>query len=148
MAQPDLITFFKDDHGRCDAAWTALEESIASGPTEDTPARWEAFQEALHNNIAHEEDVLFPSFERATGMTDGGPTFVMRMEHQQMRSVLDQMARAAAGSDWTSVLDYGDTLLMLIQQHNAKEEGCLFPMAADALGATWGELLSEIEGRK
>lgn len=39
--------------------------------------------------------MLFPAFEAATGMTGGGPTQVMRMEHQQMRGAPTQMAVAA-----------------------------------------------------
>ena len=33
---------------------------------------------------------MFPSFEEVTGMTQG-PTMVMRMEHNQMRSILEDL---------------------------------------------------------
>jgi iron-sulfur cluster repair protein YtfE (RIC family) len=59
--------------------------------------------------------------------------------------VLDAMARAAATGNVDSVLDHGDTLLMLIQQHNLKEEGMLYPMAERALGgAAWGPIAEAI----
>ena len=73
-------------------------------------------------------------------MVDAGPTAVMRGEHQQMRGLLDQMGEAAAAGDFDSVLDQGDTLLMLIQQHNVKEEGILYPLADRMLTVQWPAL--------
>jgi hemerythrin-like domain-containing protein len=92
-----------------------------------------------------EEALLFPAVEAATGMVDAGPTFVMRMEHEQMRGVLDQMAAAVASGDQQELLDQGDTLHILIQQHNVKEEGMLYPMAERALGGQWPELRAKLE---
>ena len=42
----------------------------------------------------------------------------------------------------------GDTLLMLMQQHNVKEEGMLYPMAARLLGGpAWGPLGEALAAR-
>ena len=89
---------------------------------------------------------MFPAFEQVSGMTGGGPTFVMRSEHEQMRGVLDQMAAAVAGGDVEEMLDLGDTLLMLVQQHNAKEEGILYPAADGMLGPQWAEMSTKLQG--
>jgi hemerythrin-like domain-containing protein len=94
-----------------------------------------------------EEEVLFPAFEAATGMTDSGPTFVMRMEHDQMRGLLDQMGAALERGDQNALLDQGDTLLMLIQQHNQKEEGMLYPMSERALASEWPALHERLAAR-
>ena len=40
-------------------------------------------------------------------------------------------------------MDLGDTLLMLIQQHNVKEEGMLYPAAEGLLAGDW-EALSKV----
>jgi hemerythrin-like domain-containing protein len=61
------------------------------------------------------------------------------MEHEQMRGLLSQMAAAARG-DVDALIEHGDTLLMLTQQHNVKEEGILYPMAGGQLRAQWPEL--------
>jgi hemerythrin-like domain-containing protein len=37
-----------------------------------------------------EEKVMFPTFEEVTGMTQG-PTMIMRMEHDQMRQLLNAL---------------------------------------------------------
>ena len=69
-----------------------------------------------------------------------GPTAVMRHEHAQMRRVLEAMAQALAAADPQGLLDQGDTLLMLIQQHNLKEEHILYPMADARLPGQWPAL--------
>ena len=48
---------------------------------------FEKFKFGLHRHIAWEEEILFPLFEEKTGMTDGGPTFVMREEHRQIKAL-------------------------------------------------------------
>jgi hemerythrin-like domain-containing protein len=140
------LAFFTADHRRCDERWSAVEAAADSGQLAAARAAFEAFDEATRAHLAMEEEVLFPAFEEVTGMHGGGPTHVMRLEHTQMRGVLDQMAAALGGGDLGELLDQGDTLLMLIQQHNAKEEGMLYPMAERALAAQWPGLSGRLAG--
>jgi hemerythrin-like domain-containing protein len=134
------VDFFTADHRHCDEVWARVEAAIDGDDAKEATRLFAEFDAAMRLHLAMEEEVLFPAFEAATGMR-GGPTHVMRMEHQQMRGMLDQMARAAATGDFDSVSDHGDTLMMLIQQHNLKEEGMLYPMTERALGgAAWGEV--------
>ena len=105
---------------------------------------WQSFDAAMRRHFAMEEEVLFPAIEAATGMHGPGPTMVMRNEHAQMRAVLDQMARSAESGNLDEVLDHGDTLMMLIQQHNVKEEGMLYPLADQATGHEWEELRGKL----
>ena len=74
-----------------------------------------------------EEDILFPEFERTTGITMG-PTQVMRVEHAQARELLERMRSALEGRDKKNFLAVADTLMILLQQHNMKEEQILYPM--------------------
>ena len=134
----NLAAFFGADHTACDADWADTEAAVAQGAAAASAA-WQHFDGALRNHLAMEEEVLFPAFEARTGMTQG-PTTVMRMEHTQMRGLLDQMATLARSGAWQDLLDQGDTLLMIIGQHNAKEEGMLYPMAQDYLAAEWPAL--------
>lgn len=145
LESPDAgpIAFFTADHRRCDGLWAAVEAAAEAGDSAKSAAAWQEFDKAMRRHFDMEEQVLFPAFERATGM-QGGPTMVMRMEHQQVRGLLDQMASAAARSDWDTVVDQGDTLLMLLQQHNVKEEGILYPMAEQHLAAAWTEVAAQL----
>ncbi|HJN77532.1 MAG TPA: hemerythrin domain-containing protein [Myxococcota bacterium] len=138
----DLFDYFKRDHERCDALWVAVE----SAEDADVASTFEAFSGTMLRHLAMEEEVMFPAFEQATGMVGGGPTAVMRMEHEQMRGLLGGMKEAAAQGDTEAVLNLGDTLLMLIQQHNMKEEQILYPMADRVLSGHWPALAAELEG--
>ena len=65
----------------------------------------------------------------------GGPTEMMRYAHEQMRALLAQMREACAARDADAYGGAAETLLMLMQQHNMKEENILYPMCDRALGA-------------
>jgi hemerythrin-like domain-containing protein len=136
------VAFFTADHRACDDLWAAVENAGEASDGAALQAAFAAFDQAMRRHLDMEEQVLFPAFEARTGMTMG-PTRVMRHEHDQMRGLLTQMAQAA-GSDPESVLDHGDTLLMLIQQHNMKEEGMLYPMCDGHLRQGWGEIATKL----
>ncbi len=139
-----LSTFFSQEHRLCDELWAKVEAANEGGKADETRAAWEAFDKATRTHFAMEEEVLFPAFEEASGMR-GGPTEMMRIEHRQMRALLDEMGAAAGKGDFENVLDHGDTLLMVIQQHNSKEEGVLYPMAEQHLAANWPEIAKQLE---
>jgi hemerythrin-like domain-containing protein len=145
MAQ-GLVEHFSADHRRCDGLWAEVEAAAEKGGAASIAAAWRRFDRAMRRHYAMEEEVLFPAFEAATGMVDAGPTHVMRSEHAQMRGILDQMAAAAEREDHQELLDQGDTLLMLIQQHNTKEEGMLYPMSERALAGQWPDLRQKLAG--
>jgi iron-sulfur cluster repair protein YtfE (RIC family) len=52
-----------------------------------------------------------------------------------MRPLLAQLAAACAAHDGESYAGVAETLLILMQQHNMKEENILYPMCDQALGA-------------
>ena len=141
-----LAAFFEQDHRDCDARWADVEELLDTQDVDAASPAWQKFDKGMRRHIAMEEEVLFPAFESAAGMGGGGPTAVMRMEHKQMLGLLEQIGVAMESGDAEQALDIGDTLLMLIQQHNIKEEGMLYPMAENVLAGHWpklAELLAE-----
>ena len=139
-ASLSLKEFFTHDHRRCDERWAEVEAAAQAGEREVEKEKWREFQSQMLRHLRMEEEVMFPAFEQASGMTGGGPTFVMRSEHEQMRGLIVQMSAAADGGDYDELVDLGDTLLMLIQQHNQKEENMLYPMAEQALTGDWAKI--------
>ena len=99
------------------------------------------FADCCHHG--KEEDLLFPLLERKGLPREAGPIGVMRGEHEQGRSFIQQMAESAgayaggaiqAGPCWASAArGYAE----LLRQHIQKENNVLFPMAE--------RLLSEVE---
>lgn len=121
-------------HRHCDNLFVAAEESAQRGDWAVAALAFDRFQKQMEAHFTAEEDLLFPAFEAATGMR-AGPTQMMRHEHEQMRSLLSQLAVACEAHDGESYDGVAETLLMLMQQHNMKEENILYPMCDQALGA-------------
>lgn len=127
-----ISAFLARDHKHCDNLFAAAEEAVAQGDWEHAAVVFGQFQDALLHHFAMEEEVMFPAFEERTGMTHG-PTAMMRSEHRQMKDMLKHISGAMAGKDANACLGDADTLLLIMQQHNIKEEQILYPMADQAL---------------
>ncbi len=129
-----LSHIMPEHHQHCDALFIAAEEAAGNGDWVAATSAFERFNGQMQAHFEAEEGVLFPAFEQATGMSQG-PTHMMRQEHQQMRSLLAQLEFACAGQDADAYAGAAETLLMLMQQHNMKEENILYPMCDQALAA-------------
>ncbi len=127
-----ISQFMQQNHRHCDDLFTRAEASVADSEWGNAVAQWDNFSTDLIKHLAMEEQVLFPAFEQATGNTQG-PTVVMRMEHEQMRMLLEEMADCIESQDQARFLGLSESLMLLIQQHNMKEEQMLYPMADRAL---------------
>ena len=143
-AEEGLAAWFTRCHRQCDLLWAEVEKAADADDTSLLIAAVEAFSNATRGHLKAEEEELFPRVEEATGMHGFGPTMMMRQEHVQMRGLLDLVEAAAASGDSQEALDQGDTLLMLTQQHNSKEEQILYPLSENALGGQWATLHAAI----
>ena len=138
---PDAVsTYFTDDHRACDQRLTRVEDRAAARDWDGARAAVADLTAATLHHFRLEEEVLFPELEQAHPGARG-PTSVMRGEHAQARRLLEDLTTAAAMGSRSETLGLVETLLMLLQQHNAKEEGILYPMADAVLGTT-GEALA------
>ncbi len=135
-----LVTFFEQDHRDCDARWADVEELLDTDDIELARAAWKKYDASMRRHLAMEEEVLFPAFDAKSGMAGSGPVSVMKMEHRQMEGLLEQIGKTIEAGNAEEAMDLGDTLLMLVQQHNVKEEGMLYPMAENLLAGDWEDL--------
>ncbi len=142
-----ILEFMSDHHSQCDQLYADGETALLDNRLEEGMDLMNAFLSQMDRHFNMEETLLFPVLEEATGMR-GGPTEVMRMEHQQMRSVLGQMNDAIEHNEADEVLAAGETLLLLMQQHNVKEEGILYPMADQLLEQQEDDLISRMKAVK
>ena len=135
-----------DDHRACDHAFARAETLAARGEWENAAQALAEFAAALEAHFEAEEEQLFPRFEAVTGMT-GGPTQVMRGEHADMRAVLAAMQDAMARRDAEDFAGEAETLIVMLQQHNMKEEGILYPMCDAQLAGERDRLAAELARR-
>ena len=113
------------DHKDCDSLFAAAENAAAKNDWEEATQAFNAFIDAMDRHLSIEENVLFPAFEEETGMATG-PTEMMRMEHEQMRALFTDMKDALSSQQSDDYLGTSETLLILMQQHNMKEEQILY----------------------
>jgi hemerythrin-like domain-containing protein len=125
--------FLTQDHRRCDEIFAAMEEK-ANSSLADAKELTNEFINDMEHHFQMEEKVMFAEFEQKTGMTQG-PTAMMRHEHEQMRNLMSQMKEALEADNKDKYLGLSETLMILLQQHNMKEEQMLYPMAQQHLSA-------------
>jgi hemerythrin-like domain-containing protein len=135
--------YLGSDHLRCDTLFAAAEQAVSEQSPTARQAH-QAFVDAVEHHFAMEEEILFPAFENASG-SEMGPTTVMRHEHGQMRQLFAQMDEAIQSGQWDDYLGAGETLLILMQQHNAKEEQMLYPMSERMLADAQQQLLQQMQ---
>ena len=139
-----LQQFMGGDHRHCDDLFFASEEAARAANLELCRSSFEEFSSALRQHLHAEETLLFPRFEDATGMRMG-PTVVMRGEHDEFRELLVQMQQQLDEADLQGFLGNADTFLILMQQHNLKEENVLYPMMDQALAAQREQLIDNLQ---
>lgn len=122
------------DHDRLDALLEAAMDHVRRGQWVPAAALSRDFSHGLLRHIRIEEEILFPSFEQATGMRDGGPTAVMRQEHIDIQQHLHGMLQAVNARDIDAAYQCRADLLGVLVAHNMKEESILYP-ATDRLHA-------------
>lgn len=138
-----LNTLLSADHRHCDDHLAAAEQAAGRGDLAAARDAFTAFEKAMQAHFAAEESVLFPAFEERTGITMG-PTRMMRFEHEQMRGLLGQASAALAAGDLEAYLGQAETLVILMQQHNMKEENVLYPMCEQHLAEQAAALAPQI----
>ena len=115
------------EHRECDDYFAASESMVASGNWEDANEKFLQFADTTLLHFKKEEDEIFPAFEAQSGSSEG-PTQVMRFEHEQVRGLIGKLAHAIEAKDKDAYLSLAESMMILIQQHNMKEEQMLYAM--------------------
>lgn len=122
-----ISNYLRTEHRECDTYFAKAEEAVAHGNWEDAVNEFETFAHETLQHFKKEEEELFPAFEAQTGQTQG-PTMVMRYEHEQVRGLIGKMAHALDDKDKDAYLSLAESMMILLQQHNMKEEQMLYAM--------------------
>lgn len=139
-----ILEYMTNEHAKCDAHFATAEQQVSKGNWQEANAIFDDFANAIERHFMMEEQVLFPYIERTMG-NSGGPVAVMRMEHSQMRDLLKILTEMFEQKDREGFLGTSETLLILMQQHNMKEEQILYPMAERILADGQEQVIEEME---
>ncbi|MFQ5354350.1 MAG: DUF2249 domain-containing protein [Thermodesulfobacteriota bacterium] len=123
----DVTDYMQEDHRRLDKILEAFQEARKGGAWAEALAAFKEFDLGLRRHIQAEEEVLFPLFEEKTGMTDAGPTFVMKMEHGDIKETLERIMTATDAKESEAAADAAQMLINTLTDHNMKEEHILYP---------------------
>jgi len=114
-----LLEHMQVHHGRCDQLYADGENFLLDEQLEEGLESIKSFLNEMERHFQMEETVLFPTFEEISGIRQG-PNQVMQMENQQMRNLLVRMSEAVSIGDREEILEVGETMMILMQQHNVK----------------------------
>src|SRR3990172_9847139 len=124
MKEASITQYFQQDHERLDALCQQSQHLTNTAPTK--AREWfREFKSGLERHIVWEEEILFPLFEEKTGMREAGPTEMMRMEHEQIRRLLEAILQGLQQGTTTDSDE--PALLEILDAHNQKEEYILYP---------------------
>jgi len=122
-----ISAYLTHEHRTCDDHFAAAEQAAAKGDWETAEKEFVTFANDTLRHFKKEEEELFPTFEEQTGNTQG-PTTVMRYEHEQVRGLIGKLAEALEKQDKDAYLSLCESMMILLQQHNMKEEQMLYAM--------------------
>ena len=140
----NIRDFMAQDHRQCDRVFESAERLAAANDWDGSAAAFAQFKALVLQHFDAEETLLFPAFEEQSGMRMG-PTQVMRGEHAQMRGLMNAAAAALVDTDGEDYAGYAETLLIMMQQHNLKEENMLYPLCDQQLFEQSKDLLPKLQ---
>ena len=123
--QKTITAFFEQDHDRLDEYFKTFQQLKRTDFFKAKEA-FTLFKDGLQQHIVWEESLLFPLWEKKTGMTEEGPTVAMRAEHRRIELQLEAIHGKVTGQNPESDQEE-QALLDHLGSHNRKEERALYP---------------------
>jgi regulator of cell morphogenesis and NO signaling len=120
-----VTEYFEKDHDRLDNLFVNFQKSKRQDFTL-AKEYFVAFKFGLQRHIIWEEEILFPLFEKQTGLVSQGPTFVMRSENRMIGEKLEAIHKKVQVADPNCDKEENE-LLAILSAHNDKEENVLYP---------------------
>lgn len=137
---------FTGDHHRCDLLLAEAERCVGAKDWPGVGSATNDLSVAMERHFTMEEETLFPALAQVFKVAEQ-PIEIMTAEHTHMRFLLADLDEAVTRRDQAAYQGIIETLHFLIQQHNYKEEGVLYPMADGALPLRAAEFAAQIMSR-
>ena len=131
----NIKDFMTTSHRECDRLLALAEDAVEKNNFIEASKKYAEFKAETLNHFSMEEDYLFLLLGERSGMGESGPISVMKMEHNQARILFDKLDEAIITSDAERFFALSESLMILLQQHNTKEEQILYTMMQAVLGS-------------
>lgn|SRR5574341_963599 len=130
-----VFDFMAQDHDRLDDIFKNFR-TVKNEDLKKAKPLFHDFKIGLQKHIVWEEEILFPIFEKKTGMYETGPTAVMRMEHRQIKDFLEKIHDKILKGEAKGIDELEGGLIEVLTAHNMKEESILYPWIDDEISET------------
>jgi len=120
-----IADYFETDHDRLDRLYRDYLQ-LKHVHFANARENFVSFKHGIERHIAWEEEILFPIFQKKTGIIDG-PIAVMKEEHKQILSILKRINLNVQKNDASSNRLEHD-LVLILGHHTIKEENVLYPV--------------------
>ncbi len=130
-----ISQFFEQDHREIDALLAGVDYARPKESFEP----FHEFHMRLERHIHWEEGVLFPALGAKIPMLAQGPIRVMLMEHERIRASKASALQALKSGNGRLAEESAKAMLMVLADHNSKEERILYPACDDAFSAEEAE---------
>ena len=124
-SQFSIADYFEKDHDRLDQLYRDYMQ-LKHTHFADAREKFITFKQGLERHIRWEEEILFPIFQRKTGIIEG-PVAVMEDEHRQILNILEHINLKIENND-SSSNRFEHDLMVIMGHHNVKEENVLYPV--------------------
>ena len=122
-----LLEHMQAHHGRCDQLYADGENFLLDEKIEEGLESIKSFLNEMERHFQMEETVLFPTFEEISYASGANPGDANGTSADAKTS--GKMSESVSNGDPEEILEVCETMMILMQQHNVKEEGILYPMA-------------------
>jgi len=139
-----IAAFMTEDHRDCDEHFGEIESLVDKGNFDEAITLFSQWKKENLSHFNAEENILFPQLEQSFGQRLP-PVMVMLSEHMQIKSLIEQMDSALKMKDSAAFLGNADTCMIMIQQHNMKEEQILYPMMDRVLGPISENIIEQLK---
>lgn len=138
-----ISNLMTSDHRKCDENFGSIEELVDKKQFQKAIEVFIPWKNGMLHHLDLEEKYLFQELEQKLGGKIG-PIIMMEMEHGQIRELISQMEKSINDKRHETYLGLADSCMLLIQQHNMKEEQVLYPMMDKFIDINIDELVEKI----
>ncbi len=127
-----ISSFLSKDHKLCDEVFAFMQEAVDQDHWQEADKKFLELHNCLEHHFKIEESILFPLFEEKIGISKSDIS-IMKIEHSQIMNMMKEIKEDINKQDIDHFFEISESLSMVIQQHNIKEEQMLFPMTDEHL---------------